>query len=68
MRYFSTHGEIWALREDGMEKCLRMVDEELRVGYKHYFDWHLPEDHDEVPITNVVGEEITEEEAFVELL
>ena len=60
MRYFKDTATIWAMREDGMERCV-FVDS----ATNDFKDWVNPKEHNlEALIGNKDFKEITKDELF----
>ena len=69
MRYFIVNNtEVWVRRSDMLERCI--LWENLMAN--KYKEWHNPEEYSEDSFEDMIKEgdckEVTEEEAFLELL
>ena len=76
MRYFVFRSgdtvNIWALREDGKERCIYSKSEYEGSDADYSIVWHDPDNEGDDHLSELVNrspwEEITEEEAFAEML
>ena len=78
MRYFihDELDEVWAIREDGYHKCLTPERDEFELDSEYrdttYDDWADPAEHgslyDHINEHQESYKELTEEEAFLELV